>query len=363
MKNTSIVLLAVTLLLTSCSSLGDKKFTVNGKITGMNPSMVYLEEVPMATMQRVAVDSVRPNKDGSFELQAEVTEETVFNIRVDQQNYPAASLVNDVKKVDLQLFFDPANTQMTDRYEVKGSAASTALQSYMLAFNNQLMKGRVDSLRSITDQALGSSKSPALSMMIIGYYQSMAGNPAFGLTGFTLDEIKAQVKKLTEVFPKHKGLEAVSIVLAAQPASSQGLVGQTAPEFSLPDPNGKKISLSSFRGKYVLVDFWASWCKPCRMENPNVVAAYAQFKNRNFTILGVSLDQEGEKDEWMKAVMKDNLTWTQVSDLQFWNSPVVSLYNIQGIPFNVLVDPNGKIIAESLRGDALATTLDKVLPK
>ena len=363
MKNTSILLLAALLFLTSCSGLRDQQFTVNGKVNRMSPSMVYLEEIPMATMQPVTVDSVRPNKDGSFVLRAKVTEETVFNVRIDKQEYPAASVINDGKKVDLQIFFDPVSKVMTDRYEVKGSVASSALQSYLLEFNSQLLKGKVDSLRVITERALGVSKSPALSMMIISYYQSLAGNPAFGLTGFTVEETKAQVKKLTEAFPKHKGLEAVSIMMATQPASSKGMVGQTAPEFSLPDPNGKMISLSSFRGKYVLVDFWASWCKPCRMENPNVVNAYAQFKNRNFTVLGVSLDQEGEKDEWMKAVMKDNLTWTQVSDLQFWNSPVVSLYNIQGIPFNVLVDPTGKIIAESLRGDALATTLDKVLPK
>ena len=363
MKKYSIFLGAALVFFASCGGLMEKQFTVNGKVKGVKPSIIYLEEVPMATMQRVVIDSIQPNQDGSFVLKAKPTEETLFNIRIDQQQYPAASLVNDVKKVDLQLYYDTANTQMTDRYEVKGSVASAALQSYLLSFNNQLLKGAKDSLRIITDLALSNSESPALSMMIIGYYQSMAGNPAFGLTGFTVEEIKAQVKKLTQAYPKHKGLEAVSILLANQPKPTQGLVGQTAPEFSLPDPTGKMISLSSFRGKYVLVDFWASWCGPCRMENPNVVKAFAQFKNRNFTVLGVSLDQADGKEDWMKAVMKDNLTWTHVSDLQFWNSAVVPLYNIQGIPFNVLVDPNGKIVAESLRGEELATTLEKVLPK
>jgi peroxiredoxin len=141
------------------------------------------------------------------------------------------------------------------------------------------------------------------------------------------------------------------------------MVGQTAPEFSLPDYKGKMVSLSSYRGQYVLVDFWASWCAPCRQENPNVVAAYAKYKNRNFTILGVSLDETDGKEAWTNAVMKDNLTWTQVSDLKGWGSEVVSLYGIQGIPFNVLVDPQGKIIAESLRGADLAATLEKVLPQ
>jgi peroxiredoxin len=138
-------------------------------------------------------------------------------------------------------------------------------------------------------------------------------------------------------------------------------MGQTAPEFTLPDVNGKAVSLNSFRGKWVLVDFWASWCRPCRMENPNVVAAYQQFKNKNFTVLGVSLDREDGKEDWIKAIKDDRLEWTQVSELKFWNSIVVPMYNIEGIPYNVLVDPQGKIVAENLRGPDLAKKLQAVL--
>lgn len=363
MKNISILLLFLSFFLASCSGQRDQQFTVTGTINRMNPAMVYLEEISMTSRQSVMADSVRPNKDGSFVLHAKKNEEAIFNVRIDQQEYPAAAVINDAEKVDVQIFFDPVSKVMTDRYDVKGSPASTALQTYMLTFNSQIMKGKVDSLRLLTDQALANSKSPALSMMILWYYQSIAGVPDFGLTGFTDEETITLVKNLNKKYPAHKGIEALSILLAEKPKPAQDLVGQTAPEFSLPDPTGKMISLSSFRGKYVLVDFWASWCGPCRLENPNVVKAYAKFKHRNFTILGVSLDQEDGKENWMKAVMKDKLTWTQVSDLKFWGSAVVPLYNIEGIPFNVLVDPNGKIVAKALRGENLAATLDKVLPK
>ncbi len=137
------------------------------------------------------------------------------------------------------------------------------------------------------------------------------------------------------------------------------MIGQVAPDFVLPDPAGKQIHLSSFKGKYVLVDFWASWCGPCRQENPNVVAAYHQYKGKNFTILGVSLDKE--KGAWMKAISDDQLSWTHVSDLKFWESAVVPLYGINAIPTNILVDPSGKIIAANLRGSGLEQKLAEVL--
>ena len=140
-------------------------------------------------------------------------------------------------------------------------------------------------------------------------------------------------------------------------------IGAIAKDFTEADVNGVPVTLSSFRGKYVLIDFWASWCGPCRQENPNVVKAYNKYKDKNFTILGVSLDKPEGKSSWLAAIKTDGITWTQVSDLKFWNNEVAALYNIKSIPANFLLDPNGKIIARDLRGDELENKLDEVLSK
>lgn len=136
-------------------------------------------------------------------------------------------------------------------------------------------------------------------------------------------------------------------------------LGTQVPDLAMQTPNGKLMKISDFKGKYVLVDFWASWCPPCRAENPNVVQAYNKYKNKNFTILGVSLDMD--KSAWLQAIKDDNLTWNHMSDLKYWNSKAVKIYKIDGIPFNVLIDPTGKIIAKSLRGDDLDNKLSQVL--
>lgn len=137
-------------------------------------------------------------------------------------------------------------------------------------------------------------------------------------------------------------------------------IGRIAPEFTQNDTLGQPVSLSSFRGKYLLIDFWASWCGPCRQENPNVVKVFNQFKDRGFHVLGVSLDRPGQKDKWMKAIHDDQLTWTHVSDLKFWDNAVSKQYGIRAIPQNLLLDPTGKIIAKNLRGEDLVKKMASI---
>ena len=138
-------------------------------------------------------------------------------------------------------------------------------------------------------------------------------------------------------------------------------IGAEAPLFTSPDTAGNAINLKDFRGKYVLLDFWASWCGPCREENPNVVKAYAQFKDKNFTVLGVSLDQKNKHDAWVKAINDDGLIWNHVSDLKYWDNAVAKLYAIRSIPQNFLIDPKGKIVGANLRGEELFKKLQELI--
>jgi peroxiredoxin len=210
---------------------------------------------------------------------------------------------------------------------------------------------------------IASAQKAVLKMFIISNPDSYISLLALSSVGGPSPD-PAELQSLYDSLSQRlKDMETAKVLKNAIDALKVNAVGTMAPDFTQTDVNGAPVKLSSFRGKYVLIDFWASWCGPCRQENPNVVKAYKKYKDKNFTIIGVSLDRAENKANWLDAIKSDGLNWTQVSDLKFWNNEVAVLYAIKSIPANFLIDPNGKIIGKDLRGNDLENKLENVLGK
>ncbi|HEX5026852.1 MAG TPA: TlpA disulfide reductase family protein [Agriterribacter sp.] len=257
------------------------------------------------------------------------------------------------------------------------SPASASLKKLLVTFNQYLreidtlnrnsMQSETDSVRNIWKQAEHQKRQESLEYLL--HYTDSAKNPTVALYALGILEqrqtdsslMKPLLASLASRFSDNEDVKKINAdyadFLSKEAATLR--VGKLAPSFSLPDTAGQVVSLQSFKGRYTLVDFWASWCAPCRKENPSIVAAFNAYKEKNFSVLGVSLDKD--KKAWLNAIHSDHLTWQHVSDLKEWDSMVVPLYDIEGIPFNVLLDPGGKIIAMNLRGDALKQKLAEVL--
>lgn len=227
----------------------------------------------------------------------------------------------------------------------------------LIAAETLKLRSQDESFKNYILKFIDTTSDPVVSMFALGYTRNI--DPA---------ALKEIVPNMQKRFPVHQGVASLVIQynqLMAQQAQEQAAqanspkIGTIAPDITIPDTSGKPFSLSALKGKYVLIDFWASWCGPCRRENPNVVAAYNKFKDKNFTILGVSLDDN--KENWLDAIKKDQLVWKQVSDLKGWYGETPPLYGFNAIPYNVLIDPDGKIIATLLTGESLNKKLEEVL--
>jgi peroxiredoxin len=340
---------------------------------------VFLEEIIYGKSQPpVIVDSQKlSGASGTLNFRGRSKDQGIFEL-VFGDNILAIPLINDVTEIRI----DADLSKTKDFYTVTGSPASKELQELLSNVGSrndeiQTAFNQLDSLKksNAPDSVLVAAnlvKNDAVSKLNDYLKQFLKNTPnatlgvlALGWASRSLQpsEMETALKDLKTRFPGNAFLTEMEKASrqqqqAEQPAG-ESWVGKTVPELTMPDPKGKNISISSFRGKYVLIDFWASWCGPCRMENPNVVKAFNEFKGKNFTILGVSLDKD--KDSWEKAITQDHLNWTQISDLKYWNSQAVETFGFQGIPFNILVDPAGKVIAESLRGENLDAKLRQVL--
>lgn len=370
----TISAIAAIAILSGCGETGRTgSFELKGTLSNSNGETIYLEK--LVNPQPVIVDSTVIDEKGNFEFKNYTPHIGFYRIKLNQQNF-AMLVLDSTDKVKVT-----ANAKDLARtYKVEGSPETALFVEYNELTNQKNI--RLDSLNQAFQAIVQTIKMDSLKMDSLSnifekpFNEIMNGfntiiaekitkNPdkyasMIAIQGMEPDKFADIYKKLDEglnkKYPSDKGVRMFHDVVSKMLATT---IGQQAPEIVLPTPDDKELALSSFKGKIVLVDFWASWCGPCRKEMPNVVKAYTKFKDKGFEIYGVSLDQD--KSRWIEAIQKDGITWPQVSDLKYWDSYAAKLYAVEGIPYTVLLDKEGKIIAKNLRGAELEKAIEKAI--
>ncbi|MFO7939445.1 MAG: TlpA disulfide reductase family protein [Bacteroidales bacterium] len=379
------ILILFVALTASCGT-NSNQFTVEGTLENSAQDTLYLANLGLQTITNV--DSVVVGTDGVFSLSHETESPDFYLLRTDPQNY--VTLIAAPGET-IKVTGDIEN--LGETYMVEGSADSKLLMQMRRRLNknvNELdslgnvFRSSVDSpefentrarlneesqaifkdQRSFTMNFIEDNEGSLATMMAL--YQQIAPrryvlNPEVDYAYFRKVDsaLMANYPELPSVKALHQQVQDIEKHRASREnANSSTTIGSEAPEIALPNPDGEVIKLSSLRGNYVLLDFWAGWCRPCRIENPNLVEAYKKYHDKGFEIYQVSLDRE--RETWLKAIEDDNLTWTQVSDLKFWQSEAAIEYGVESIPANFLLDKEGKIIAKNLRADQLHAKLSEI---
>ncbi|MCH7408381.1 redoxin domain-containing protein [Belliella sp. DSM 111904] len=368
MKSLKIpILLFSVLFFFSCGekeSVFDGKVNISGKISNAGEGKLILSKY--LDDRAEVVDTIKLNSNGKFDYELSLDGPSFYELNILDKKSVRLALYDE----DIDISYDAADDSS---YKVSGSEDSKHLQKVdELA---QAYQDEINNLNSAYYEAMTNKDQAAIkeiqtkAMDLEGAHAekvkaainemdgSFASLAALGMLNFKNDFLFVDelVEQLNERYPNTKMITSLKSQLDDMRLLS---IGQEAPEISLPNPEGELVNLSDLRGKYVLIDFWAAWCKPCREENPNVVRLYNKYNESGFEVFGVSLDRT--KDAWVKAIEEDGLTWTHVSDLQYFNSAAAAIYQINAIPATYLIDPEGIIVSKDLRGTSLEKKLEEI---
>jgi peroxiredoxin len=365
----TLLFIAATASLIACNS--EPKKDGNIAVHGTAPvdfagQQIYLFTVDAQSQQKA--DSALINEDGSFELISTIEKLDFYQIGIDSRNR-----INLGLQPNEEITLTIRNAQFEQDYNISGSTESEKIQEVIglqiEGFQKQDSLGKaiqaaqqqqdVMSFTQLRQMAQESALNYQAKLAKFATSNSSSIASLIALQQLNVDQnFEVYEKVITDLKPSMEGHFFYDNFASVVASKKKLAVGAIAPDLKFPNPTGELIAVSDYRGKYVLLDFWASWCKPCRMENPNVVRMYEKYSSKGFEIVGISLDQK--EQAWVSAINQDKLTWPQMSDLKGWSAEPAQVYGVRAIPATFLLDPEGKIIAKDLRGHALEEKLQEL---